>query len=444
MGVAVPHGGAQLKRTLGLKDLVAYGMAYIAPMAPLTTFGFVWDASGGLVALAYLLGAICMYFTAQSYATLSNEVQSAGSVYGFARHSLGEVPGFVAGWLILLDYLLIPALVFLIMSVGLQILVPGLDRALCLVLLVAVSLGINWFGVAVTTRVSMVSVVLQFTVMFGLLALALFALAQGKGAGTLTAAPFFDNSAFDVGKVFTATSICVLSFLGFDAISTLAEEVKDNDRRLVGRAILLVLFTCATLFVVTTWVLGNLMPGVAIKDASAAIYELTAAQIGPWVALLLAWVIAVMVGLTNALPMQVGVSRVLFAMSRDRQLPTLFARLHRRHGTPHVALVLSTLLSLGIALVMRERIDTLASFVNFGALTAFVLLHLSVLVKLGIKGRSRRWFAHWLVPIVGIAVVLTVLDGMDIHALTMGSAWLVIGLIYGLYLRSKGRVALSV
>ncbi|MBD9629077.1 APC family permease [Pseudomonas sp. PDM19] len=444
MGVAVPHGGAQLKRTLGLKDLVAYGMAYIAPMAPLTTFGFVWDASGGLIALAYLLGAICMYFTAQSYATLSNEVQSAGSVYGFARHSLGEVPGFVAGWLILLDYLLIPALVFLIMSVGLQILVPGLDRALCLVLLVAVSLGINWFGVAVTTRVSMVSVVLQFTVMFGLLALALFALAQGKGAGTLTAAPFFDNSAFDVGKVFTATSICVLSFLGFDAISTLAEEVKDNDRRLVGRAILLVLFICATLFVVTTWVLGNLMPGVAIKDASAAIYELTAAQIGPWVALLLAWVIAVMVGLTNALPMQVGVSRVLFAMSRDRQLPMLFARLHRRHGTPHVALVLSTLLSLGIALVMRERIDTLASFVNFGALTAFVLLHLSVLVKLGIKGRSRRWFAHWLVPIVGIAVVLTVLDGMDIHALTMGSAWLVIGLIYGLYLRSKGRVALSV
>ncbi|MDN6860620.1 APC family permease [Pseudomonas sp. CAN2814] len=444
MGVAVPHDGAQLKRTLGLKDLVAYGMAYIAPMAPLTTFGFVWDASGGLVALAYLLGAICMYFTAQSYATLSAQVQSAGSVYGFARHCLGEVPGFVAGWLILLDYLLIPALVFLIMSVGLQILMPGLDRAFCLVLLVAISLGINWFGVAVTTRISMVSVVLQFSVMFGLLGLALFAIAQGKGAGALTAAPFFDGSAFDAGKVFTATSICVLSFLGFDAISTLAEEVKDNDRRLVGRAILLVLFICATLFVVTTWVLGNLMPGVIIKDASAAIYELTTAQIGPWVALLLAWVIAMMVGLTNALPMQVGVSRVLFAMSRDRQLPALFARLHRRHGTPHVALVLSTLLSLGIALVMRERIDTLASFVNFGALTAFVLLHLSVLIRLGIQGRSRRWFAHWLVPIVGIAVVVTVLCGMDIHALTMGSVWLVIGVVYGLYLRGKGRVALSV
>ena len=195
---------------------------------------------------------------------------------------------------------------------------------------------------------------------------------------------------------------------------------------------------------VTTWVLGNLMPGVMLKDASAAIYELTSAQIGPWLAVLLAWIIAVMVGLTNALPMQVGVSRVLFAMSRARHLPSLSARLHRRHGTPHVALVLSTLLSLGIALVMREKIDTLASFVNFGALTAFVLLHLSVLVKLGIKGRSRRWFAHWLVPIVGIAVVLTVLDGMDVHALAMGSIWLAVGVAYGLYLRGKGRVALSV
>lgn len=145
-----------------MKDLIAYGLAYIAPMAPLTTFGFVWDASGGLIALAYLLGAICMYFTAQSYATMSATVPCSGSVYGFARHSLGELPGFIAGWLILLDYLLIPALVFLVMAVGLQTLLPNLDRATSLAGLVVISLAVNWLGVAVTTRVSLVSVVVQF------------------------------------------------------------------------------------------------------------------------------------------------------------------------------------------------------------------------------------------------------------------------------------------
>jgi len=437
-------GGATLRRTLGMKDLVAYGLAYIAPMAPLTTFGFVWDASGGLVALAYLLGALCMYFTAQSYATMSAEVPCSGSVYGFARHSLGELPGFIAGWLILLDYLLIPALVFLIMAVGLQTLVPGLDRAACLVGLVVVSLAVNWFGVSVTTRISLVSVVVQFAVMLGLIVLAVGALADGKGAGALTLAPLYEASRFDLGKVFAATSICVLSFLGFDAISTLSEEVKGGDRRMVGRAILAVLLICAVLFVISTWVLGNLMPGLEIADASGAIYQLLAVQIGPFSAVAVAWLIALMCGFTNVLPMQVGVSRVLFAMGRDRQLPGLFARLHRRHGTPHVALLLSTALSLVIAIVMRERIDSLASFVNFGALTAFVLLHVSVLVKLGIQGRSQRWFAHWLVPAVGIVVVLTVMCGMSAATLAMGGAWLVLGLGYGLYLRGQGRMALGV
>lgn len=114
--------------------------------------------------------------------------------------------------------------------------------------------------------------------------------------------------------------------------------------------------------------------------------------------------IALMCGFTNVLPMQVGVSRVLFAMGRDRQLPGLFARLHRRHGTPHVALLLSTALSLVIAIVMCERIDSLASFVNFGALCAFVLLHLSVLVKLGIKavaggGSPTGWCPWWGSPL---------------------------------------------
>jgi len=286
--------------------------------------------------------------------------------------------------------------------------------------------------------------VVQFLMIFALLGLALFAIAKGKGAGTLTLAPFYASASFDPGKIFTATSICVLSFLGFDAISTLSEEVKDNDRKVVGRAIIGVLVVCGALFVLTTWVLGNLMPGMTIKDPAAAIFELLAAQIGPWSAVALAWLMAIVVGFSNALPMQVGVARVLFAMGRDRQLPRPLARLHPRHGTPYVAMLLSTLFSLVVALFMRDQIDTLASFVNFGALTAFLLLHVSVLVHLGIRGRSKQYFVHWCVPILGIATVLAVLSGMSHAALEVGLGWLAIGLVYGAFLRSKQRAELTV
>jgi amino acid transporter len=105
-------GAAKLKRSLRYWDLVLYGLAYIAPFAPLSTLGFVWSESNGLIVLAYVLGAVCMYFTAQSYATMTETLPTAGSVYGFARHSLGVFPGFIAGWMILLDYLLIPAFVY--------------------------------------------------------------------------------------------------------------------------------------------------------------------------------------------------------------------------------------------------------------------------------------------------------------------------------------------
>jgi amino acid transporter len=125
--------GAGLKRSLTYWDLILYGLAYIAPFAPLSTLGFVWSESNGLIVLAYLLGGVCMYFTARSYATMTEALPTAGSVYGFARHSLGAFPGFIAGWMILLDYLLIPAFVYVLMAVVLAwayATIVGLSNAL--------------------------------------------------------------------------------------------------------------------------------------------------------------------------------------------------------------------------------------------------------------------------------------------------------------------------
>ncbi len=428
-----------LARSLTYWDLVLYGLAYIAPFAPLGTLGFVWSESNGLIVLAYLLGGVCMYFTAQSYATMTEAMPTAGSVYGFARHSLGAFPGFIAGWMILLDYLLIPAFVYVLMAVAFETLLPGVDRSVWIVLLVAVTTGVNWFGISVTARANFVSVAAQVIVLLGFVGLGLVALYGGKGNGALTLKPVFDAAAFDPHKIFSAASICIMSFLGFDAVSTLAEEVEGGDRRVVGRAIIAVLILSAVFFIGVTWVLGDLLPGIAVKDQSAAVYELAAWATGPWTAVVLAWTYATIVGLSNALPMQVGVARVVFAMGRDRQLPHVLARIHPRYRTPYVGMLVTAAISLAVALFMKNKLDDLASIVNFGALSGFLFLHVSVIARFAIRARSRAWAAHWVVPVCGIAVVLMVFSGMSPLAMKVGVTWLAIGIGYGTVLRTKHR-----
>jgi amino acid transporter len=437
-------GAAKLKRSLGYWDLVLYGLAYIAPFAPVSTLGFVWSESNGLIVLAYILGAVCMYFTAQSYAVMTETLPSAGSVYGFARHSLGVFPGFIAGWMILLDYLLIPAFLYVMVAVALESLMPGIDRGVWIVLMVTATTVVNWFGITVTSRANFVAVALQVIVLVGFLILCVIALYGGKGNGALTLKPVFDAATFDVGRIFSATSICIMSFLGFDAVSTLAEEVEGGDRRVVGKAIIAVLVLSAIFFVVVTWVLGNLLPGVAIKDEAAAIYELAAWATGPWTAVVMAWAYAGIVGLSNALPMQVGVARVVFAMGRDRQLPRALARVHPRYHTPYVGMLVTAALSLAVALYMKNQLDDLASIVNFGALSGFLFLHISVLAYFAVKRRSSAWIKHWLVPLCGIVVVLAVFSGMSALAVKVGTGWLAAGLIYGLVLKAKHRDELHV
>ncbi len=436
---AAGAGAVNLKRSLHYWDLVLYGLAYIAPFAPFSTLGFVWSESNGLIVLAYVMGAVCMYFTAQSYAIMTQTLPSAGSVYGFARHSLGAFPGFIAGWMILLDYLLIPAFVYVLIAVALGTLIAGVDRGFWIVLMVAMTTAVNWFGITVTSRANFISVALQVIIMAGFLILGVIALYGGKGNGALTFKPVFDAAAFDAGKIFSATSICIMSFLGFDAVSTLAEEVEGGDRRVVGRAIIAVLVLSAVFFVAVTWVLGNLLPGIAVKDQAAAVYELAAWATGPWTAVVLAWAYAGIVGLSNSLPMQVGVARVVFAMGRDRQLPRFLARVHPRHRTPYLAMLATAALSLGVALYMKDRLDDLASIVNFGALSGFLFLHVSVLAYFGIKRRSTAWVQHWLVPTCGIIVVLAVFSGMSALAAKVGCAWSIVGLAYGLVLKSMHR-----
>lgn len=438
-----PNTGT-LKRTLGFVDLVAYGLAYIALVVPLTSLGFVWGASDGLIATSYAIGAICMYFTAQSYATMSREVSSAGSVYGFARMSLGNRWGFLAGWVILLDYLLIPALVFALMSVGMELLIPAIHRGAWIGIVAIITLGINWFGIKVTSKVSALSVVAQFVIVAVVVVLAINALQGGAGNGALTAKPFLGDGKISWTHVFSGASIAVMAFLGFDAISTLSEETRDaNDKGLIGRAIMAVLIIAGVLFMFITWVIGNLMPAIEMRDPATAIFDLLGQTVGPWAPTALAWALAIVVGFTNTMPMLAGVSRVLFAMGRDRQLPAIFGTLHAGTGVPRVALLASTAVSTTIALILKDQVDILASLVSLGALTGFAMLHISVIVHFRNSPR-RSWFFHLMAPVLGLLVVFAVVSGMHEAAILTGVIWLSLGIVYGTYLGRRGRAIMNV
>ncbi|RFP19236.1 MULTISPECIES: APC family permease [unclassified Duganella] len=432
MSDASPNG--KLKRALSYSDLVFYGLAYTAPVAPLTMAGFVWTVSGGLPMLAYVLGALCVYFTASSYAVMTSAMPSAGSVYGFASQTMGRFAGFIAGWMILLDYLLVPAFTYALCAVSLEELLPHGDRATWIVATVAATFAVNWFGISVTSRVSFLSVVLQLLAVLVIVGMCLFALFGGHGSGALTLAPLIDAGKFHGASVLAATSICVMSYLGFDAVSTLAEEVKDGNTRVVGEAIMTNLAITSGIFVLTSWVVGNLLVGFPVQDPATAIYELLTAIAGHKASLALAWFLILVVGVPNVLPMQVGVARVLFAMGRDRSLPSVLAKVHHRHGNPYVAMIVSTTISLGIALLMRNNISDLAIFISVGALVGFLFVHLSVLAHFGRHG-GRRWWAHVIVPLCGLSAVLTILINLNATALTVGGCWFVAGLGYWLFSR---------
>src|SRR6202795_3752518 len=144
----------QLNRALTTRDLVVYGMIFMVPIAPYSVFGFVWNDAKGMVPLAYLVGLIGMFFTAMSYAEMSRAFPLAGSVYTYAQRGLHEVAGFFSGWLILLDYILIPSLLYLFSAVALRQIFPAVPAWVWLMGFISFNAVVNLLGIKFSPRVT--------------------------------------------------------------------------------------------------------------------------------------------------------------------------------------------------------------------------------------------------------------------------------------------------
>jgi len=436
----------ELKRTLTFSDLMIYGLIFMVPIAPFAIFGGVFHDSGGMAPLAYIVALFAMMFSANSYAQMAQAFPMSGSVYTYVGRGIGRPVGFVAGWMILLDYLLIPCLLYLAAGIAMNGIVPGVPVWVWLVAFVLLNTVINYMGIQFTAKVNKIMLILELIVLAIFLVVGLVALAQGKGRGFSFDA-FFNSSTFSLPLLFGAASIAVLSFLGFDGISTLAEENSGSSKSL-GRSMIAALAMVGVLFVVQTWVASMLVedPAAILENgdpAGTAFYEAAANAGGPFMFVLTAAATAVAWGFANALVAQAATSRLLFAMARDRQLPRFLSKINAKHKVPVNATFVVAVISLvlGIYLtILPDGLVAISALVNFGALTAFLVLNIAVIWWFVFKLKSRRWFVHLVFPLAGALILASVIYNARTGAQLLGLVWLVVGIVVAVVLFKTGRM----
>ena len=420
----------ELKRSLSMLDLLVYGLVFIVPAAPLATFGIVFNASSGMVPLVYIVGLIAMLFTAASYVTMSRAYPVAGSVYAYAGRAIGESVGFLAGWVMLLDYLLLPTLVYVLSAIAVRAVVPDLPREGLIVGFVVINTIISILGIETTARTAMVLLAFQLAVLLVFMVVAGIALSHGVGDAHLSLKPLFNPDAISPSLIFGALSLAVLSFLGFDAISTLAEEAKGGGQA-VGRATVLSLIVTATIFVVLTYTTSlfvldrtSFAPG---DPTDAAFYDIATMIGGPWLKAMLALSGTLFASLPGALAAQVATARLIYSMARDGKLPRALAHVSEKRKVPDRAVLLISAITLVLGVTLAERLELLTSMVNFGALSGFLLLHVSVVAHVLRRREPRAGFISVVLAAIGFLIIGYVLFNLDQTAKIAGLIWLTIG-----------------
>ncbi|MFF1399578.1 APC family permease [Streptomyces sp. NPDC058287] len=433
-----PVGEETLRRSLGFRDLVVYGLLFIAPMAPVGIFGTLDARSHGAVALVYVVATVAMAFTAFSYAQMVRVAPQAGSVFTYARVGLGEAPGFIAGWMAMLDYLLIPAVAYLFSGIAMNALVPSVSRWVWTALAVIITTLLNLWGVRAAARVGFAVLAMEIVVLLVFLGSAIVVLVRdGAERGWLS--PLTGDGsqgAFALSAVVGAVSVAVLSYLGFDAIVSFAEEVTGGSAK-VARAVLFCLALAGVLFIAQTYLVALLEPVSSAELAAdpakqgSAFYDAIDVSVGGWLHDLVAVSKAIGAAFA-ALAGQAAAGRLLFAMARDRRLPKALARTDS--GVPRVALLCAAVVTLVAAVWAARRddgLDHLVSVVDIGALTAFVLLHASVVGWFVVRrgGGTFSWWRHLLVPVLGAAITVAVIVEASGTAQVVGAIWLAAGLV---------------
>jgi putrescine importer len=418
-----------LKRVLGVPSLVLFGLVYMVPLTVFTTLGIVTQLTGGRLSVAYLVTLAAMVFTARSYARMSAAYPVAGSAYAYTQKTFGAPVGFLAGWSLLLDYLFLPMLNYLVIGIYMSAAIPAVPPWVWILLSIVVVTVLNVVGIVSVARANFVLLAVQivFIVVFIVMAL----VATSKLGTVNVMAPFTgDGTVGGWSPIFAGAAILCLSFLGFDAVSTLSEEAKDPTRS-VPRAIMIATITSGVIFVVLSYVSQLVFPSNQFADVDAGSTDIMLAAGGQFLNVFFtAAYVAGCIG--SALTSQASVARILYAMGRDGIMPRkVFGHVSVRFATPTFAILFVSMVSL---LAIWIGLADLASIVSFGALVAFSVVNLTVIKHYFFDKGEKNVINNFVLPLIGFVLTAWLWTSLSGRALTIGLIWLAVGFAWLLFM----------
>jgi putrescine importer len=414
-----------LLRVLGTPSLVLFGLVYMVPLTVFTTYGLVTQMTGGRVPVAYLVTLAAMVFTARSYARMAAAYPVAGSAYTYSQKSFGAPIGFLAGWSLLLDYLFLPMLNYLVIGIYMGAALPSVPTWVWILIAIAVVTILNIVGIVSVSWANVVIIGLQF-VFIAVFVVMSIASISGSGSVNLMAPLLGDGTVDGIGPIFTGAALLCLSFLGFDAVSTLSEEAKDA-KRTVPKAIMIATVLSGLIYFGLAYLSQLDFPSNAFEDVDSGSLDVMLAAGGQFLNVFFtAAYVAGCIG--SALTSQASVSRILFAMGRDGILPRkVFGHVSARFSTPTFAILVVSAISL---LALWIDLTVLIALVSFGALVAFSAVNLSVIKHYFFDQNERNVFNNLVLPLIGFGLTVWLWTSLPGLALKVGLIWLAIGFVW--------------
>ncbi len=425
----------RLRRALGLRHLILYGIIVIQPVAPMSPFGALSNTGRGHVVTALLIAMVGMLFTAISYGRMARVYPSAGSAFTYVGQEMHPSLGYLTGWGMVMDYLLNPIICITWISQQASVFAPALPYWGWVVVVGLIFTGLNILGIRTSARINTTLAIGMGVVILIFFAMAIrYIFGQPHDSAYFTR-PFYDPATFNFRAVLGATSLAVLTYIGFDGISTLSEEV-ENPRRNI---LLATVFTCLAVGILSAfevYVAQLLWPASQPFPNETTAFVSAAAR--AWAPLFgIIGVTLIVANFGSGMGAQLGAARLLYGMGRSNALPPkFFAALDPKRHVPrnNVILVgvvaLLSVFAIGLTVGADKTYGLGAEMLNFGALIAFMGVNAATFVHYFVRGRQRT-LGTFLPPLLGFAICLVLWLGLSYKAKLAGGAWIILGLIFG-------------
>jgi amino acid transporter len=431
---AVPR----LRRTLTLWDLIFYGIVLIQPIAPVPLYGVAQKLSDGHFVTIILIALFAMLITAVSYGRMGALYPTAGSAYTYVGKGLNPHLGFLAGWAMILDYLLQPLINTVWISTALhERYLHQVPFEVWAALIIAIMTLLNLAGVKSSSNANKVLLAIMSVVVVFFVVLAIKFLYGGQGwAGLFSLQPLYDPKTFSAPKILTATSFAALTYIGFDGVTTLAEDV-ENPKRNVLLAVVLTCIFAGVCSGIEAYLGARVWPDWrSFPNLETAFMDICS-RVGGVVLFNAMGFILIVAAFGSGLTGTLGAARLLFGMGRDGVLPKkFFGHLKPGSSTP----TFNILLIGGLAFVGAVLLNYIGSayqhageLLNFGAFLAFMGVNLACFWQFSVKrqqGYQTKFLTDTLLPIIGFLFCLLIWVNLNIIAKTVGGIWFAIGILY--------------